>query len=146
ILQATHGIVSGSPSFYKRAFGESAEDFERLLSRPEHFIFNRTWYEELDGKSEFTEFEAQFSSLTTSEKGELIALLSSAKPRQYSDLKKNTSSRRVKQILAFYPPLSEELETEIWTKCRAYRSKQRQAEISIPEDERVEDAELTVAA
>ena len=146
ILQATHGIVSGSPSFFKRAFGECAEDFERLLSRPEHFIFNRTWYEELDGAVEFAEFEAEFSRLTPAERAELVALLSSVKPSQYSDLRNKTSNRRVEKILAFYPPLSEDLEMEIWAKCRAYRSKQRQTEIAIPEEERVEDAGITVAA
>ena len=26
VLQATHGIVSGNPEFYYRAFGESSED------------------------------------------------------------------------------------------------------------------------
>ena len=30
ILQATHGIVSGSPDFFYRAFGESSEDFKEF--------------------------------------------------------------------------------------------------------------------
>jgi hypothetical protein len=146
ILQATHGIVSGSPSFFKRAFGDSPENFERLLCRPEQFIFNRVWYEELDGKSEFAEFEIAFSKLSEVERKELIALLSSAKPSQFAALKKNTASQRLKTILDFYLPLSETREQEIWKRCRDYRLKQREPEISIPEDERVEDAGLTVAA
>ena len=116
------------------------------MSRPEHFIFNRTWYEELDGKGEFDEFNAKFSRLTQTERVELITLLSSAKPSQYSELAKNTASRRIKNILPFYRPLSEQVEEDIWAKCRAYRAKQREAELCIPDDERVEDADLTVAA
>src|SRR5262249_37583490 len=99
ILQATHGIVSGSPSFFKRAFGESPENFECLLSRREQFIFNRVWYEELEGKGEVAEFEAEFGKLSAAERAELIALLSSAKPSQFAALKKNTTSQRIKNIL-----------------------------------------------
>src|SRR5437773_3680853 len=31
ILQATHGIVSGEPDFFKRAFGNTSDEFEALL-------------------------------------------------------------------------------------------------------------------
>ena len=146
ILQATHGIVSGAPSFFKRAFGDSAEGFERLLSRPEHFIFNRAWYEELAGKSEFAEFNAQFSRLSDSERAELIALLSTAKPSQFASLRKNTRSNRIASILEFYLPLPSEKEQEIWSVCREHRFKQKQVDVSIPDDQRVEDAGLTEAA
>jgi hypothetical protein len=146
ILQATHGIVSGAPSFFKRAFGDSAEDFERLLSRPEHFIFNRVWYEELAGKGECAEFNAQFSKLSDGERAELIALLSSAKPSQFASLGKATKSKRIASILEFYLPLPEEKEQKIWTICREHRLKQKQPDVSIPEDQRVEDAGLTEAA
>src|SRR5699024_2756628 len=47
ILQATHGVVSGSPAFFKRAFGENVREFHDLLSRPHHYIFNREWYENM---------------------------------------------------------------------------------------------------
>jgi len=144
ILQATHGIVSGSPSFFKRAFGESAEAFERLLSRPEHFIFNRAWYEELDGKSEFAEFEIQFSRLSETEKTDLIVLLSSSKLSQFAALRKSITNKPIRKILEFYAPLSDEREVEIWDKCRERRSKQQ--DVFVPEDERVEDAGLTEAA
>ena len=40
ILQATHGIVSGGPTFFRRAFGDTAEDFHRILALPHDFIFN----------------------------------------------------------------------------------------------------------
>ena len=146
ILQATHGIVSGAPSFFKRAFGGSPEAFESLLSRPDAFIFNRVWYEELGGKSEFVEFNVQFSKLTQGDRDELITLLSSTKPSQFAGLTKKTKSKRVAKILEFYLPLSEDREQQIWALCRDHRSKQREPEISVPEDQRVEDAGLTEAA
>jgi len=44
-MQATHGVVSGAPTFFKRAFGNSVDAFEALLLRPQHYIFNREWYD-----------------------------------------------------------------------------------------------------
>ena len=41
MLQATHGVVSGSDEFFHRAFGNSFEEFERLLALPHAFIFQR---------------------------------------------------------------------------------------------------------
>src|SRR4029077_8589104 len=34
ILQATHGVVSGDPAFFKRAFGDTVGEFADLLMRP----------------------------------------------------------------------------------------------------------------
>ena len=45
MLQATKGIVSGSPEFFARAYGNSVEEFLHLLSLPHGFIFNRSHYE-----------------------------------------------------------------------------------------------------
>jgi hypothetical protein len=45
ILQATHGVVSGAPQFFNRAFGETSDDYVDLLLHPHHFIFNRDYYE-----------------------------------------------------------------------------------------------------
>ena len=42
ILQATHGVVSGAPTFFRRAFGASAEDFQALLLRQHHALFCHT--------------------------------------------------------------------------------------------------------
>src|SRR5213075_471201 len=75
ILQATHGIVSGEPVFFKRAFGDTFADFETLLARPHHFIFNRDWYETLDGRAEFDEYNAVLNKLGKTDKAELVHLL-----------------------------------------------------------------------
>ena len=54
ILQATHGVVSGDPAFFKRAFGDTQNEFADLLMRPHHFIFNRDWFDYQDGKAQLS--------------------------------------------------------------------------------------------
>jgi len=137
ILQATHGVVSGAPVFFKRAFGDSYEDFENILLRPHHFIFNRDWYERFGGKHEFQEFMGSFRQLSASDKGELLALLSSVEPRDISRLPKKTSNSKLRAILHFYKQLPKEDEERIW-------NLQKSIDYSpMPEDERVEDAGLS---
>ena len=51
MLQATHGVVSGSNDFFLRAFGSSEEEFERLLALPHAFIFQRDFYEHGEGQT-----------------------------------------------------------------------------------------------
>ena len=65
ILQATHGIVSGAPQFFNRAFGENPEQFRALLTMPHHFIFNRTWYQSMGGSGELEEFKKDFKSTSS---------------------------------------------------------------------------------
>ncbi len=134
ILQATHGVVSGNPEFFKRAFGNSYEDFERILLMPQHFIFNRDWYELHEGKPEFDEFTAQFSRLTNSERDDLLALLSSVDVRFFDRLPEHASSSAVANILRFYVPLGKDTEAMIW------KTPKQLPEVS--DEERVEDAGL----
>src|SRR5207249_4545828 len=131
--QATHGVVTGQPKFFKRAFGGSISDFEALLLRPHHFIFNREWYESLDGRSEYEEYQSRFARLTSSQKAELLNLLSSRDPRKFIDLPSLTRDPQLRNTLKFYVPISKEEEATIWAKQKA-----RVAESEVPEDERVE--------
>jgi hypothetical protein len=137
ILQATHGVVSGAPVFFKRAFGDSYQDFEDILLRPHHFIFNRDWYERLAGKPEFDEFTNQFRRLSASDKTELLTLLSSVEPRETAKLPKQTTNSQIRTILHYYKPLPKGEEEKIW-------ALQKNVSYSpMPEDERVEDAGLS---
>lgn len=137
ILQATHGVVSGAPMFFKRAFGDSYQDFEDILLRPHHFIFNRDWYERLAGKPEFNEFTNRFRRLSASDKTELLTLLSSVDPRETGKLSKQTTNSQLRTILNFYKPLPKGEEEKIW-------ALQKNVTYSpMPEDERVEDAGLS---
>lgn len=146
ILQATHGIVSGSPTFFKRAFGDNEQEFESLLFRPHHFIFNRVWYEELNGRAEFDEYQAEMKKLSESEKAELLTILSGYERRDYSKAKKSLSSARLKSIMSYYIGIPREVERKIWEKQKAKLGARKEEQLEVPDDERVEDAGLEVAA
>src|SRR5437667_2246743 len=69
ILQATHGIVSGAPEFFKRAFGDTAEEFETILLHPHDYIFNREWYERHDAAQELQQYRELLATLSPEERG-----------------------------------------------------------------------------
>ena len=90
MLQATHGVVSGSNEFFFRAFGKDQEEFERLLELPHAFIFQRDFYETGDGKGVFDEYLALLRRATNAQRAELIGLLSETllvRPRQQAFLR-----------------------------------------------------------
>jgi hypothetical protein len=136
ILQATHGVVSGAPQFFKRAFGETDAEFHDLLLWPHKFTFNRDWYEKAGGKAEFDEFKAKFSRMSESERAELLWLVSSSDPRNFKDLPQKTKSKQLRELLSFYIPLPKGEEAEIWKRQHS------SADSEVPDDERVEDAGL----
>ncbi len=146
ILQATHGIVSGSPAYFKRAFGGSYEEYTELLHWPNHFILNRAWYEELGGRAELDEFLIELRSLGDAGKAELISLLSSCKPALVKELPSQTLNSRVRKILRYYIPLPDEVERKMWVASSLHRQLQKPLQDQVPEDELVEDAGLQEVA
>lgn len=76
MLQATRGIVSGNPSFFRRAYGEDSQGFERLLGLPHAFIFHREYYENGAGQPLRAQYEALRGRLSPSQESELANLLS----------------------------------------------------------------------
>ena len=76
MLQATHGVVSGSEEFFNRAFGENYDEFERLLVMPHAFIFQREFYEKGEGRPVLDEYLALQRRLAPAQQAELIGLLS----------------------------------------------------------------------
>ena len=145
ILQATHGVVSGAPQFFKRAFGENESEFEALLLRPHHFIFNRVWYEEFGGKPEFEEYLSVLSHLTSSERAKLISTLSNFQNRHFDLMLSSLSDTKLRRIFQFYRPLTDPEEVEIWQKQKALKREQKDL-CEVPDDERVEDAGLELDA
>lgn len=141
ILQATHGIVSGEPVFFKRAFGDTADEFQYILQMPHHFIFNRDWYEVHDKTGRLNEYRTQWDQLDSYEKNELVQLLSSCDPKGFVTLPDQTSSQRLKRILGFYAPLPKDEEAMIWATQKELASRD-EPEISLAEEECVEDAGL----
>jgi hypothetical protein len=141
ILQATHGVVSGDPTFFKRAFGDTVPEFVDLLLRPHHFIFNRDWYEVLGGRAQFAEYQREFKKLTSSERAELLGLIATVDPRELRGQVRLATTSRVRSIMKYYIPLAKGEEAEIWAKQRALK-RQDDPSIVVPDDERVEDAGL----
>jgi hypothetical protein len=142
ILQATHGIVSGAPTFFKRAFGDTVDDYERILLMPHDFIFNRDWYERFDGKDRLTQYRSEFVKLDVYERAELLELLSSCDPSDFAGLPTRATTSPLKRILRFYVPLSDERLFAIWSKQKELARGEEAADIGLAEDERVEDAGL----
>lgn len=138
ILQATRGVVSGEPVFFRHAFGSSVAEFERLLLFPQHYIFNREWYESGPGKAETDEFKHRLKALSDSQRSELRGLLSSVDPARFSSLVDKTADRAIRQLLPAYALLKRDQESEIW------RSRQAPgAPCDLSDDEIVEDAGLS---
>ena len=142
ILQATHGIVSGAPAYFRSAFGNTFEEFESILLRPHHYIFNRSWYEQYEGRAEYEEFQGKMAALSADERTELLSYLCVRDNRSYAQDLTTLSPGRLREAARHFVPLPKEDEQMIWE-----RQRQRRAEtpptVLVPEDERVEDAGLT---
>jgi hypothetical protein len=142
ILQATHGIVSGEPAFFKRAFGDTAEDYQRILLMPHDYIFNRDWYEYHDPTGVFGDFQSEFTKLDAYDRGELLELLSSCDPREFAGLSDRATTKQVKNILRFYVPVPKEELFAIWAKQKELPRTEVRGDLGLAEDERIEDAGL----
>jgi hypothetical protein len=137
ILQATHGVVSGEPVFFKRAFGDTYQDFEEILVRPQHYVFNRAWYELEGGRGEFDDYRSAMRMLSGSQRTELLALLSSVDPSRFRFLAEETPDAALRRALRFYIPIPKHEEMEIWR-----RQRDASDDCNMPAEERVEDAGL----
>jgi hypothetical protein len=141
VLQATHGIVSGAPEFFKRAFGDTFEEYERILMMPHDFIFNRDWYERHDPQGVLNEFRQAFVVLDNYERRELLELLSSCEPREFAGLGARATSKRLRHVLGFYVPVPKADLFKIWERQREI-AQLKPSDFGVPDEERVEDAGL----
>jgi hypothetical protein len=141
VLQATHGVVSGEPEFFKAAFGATHQEFEDILSRPHHMIFNRQWYERYEGRGELDDLRAGLRRLSPSERAELLAFLSAHNPAEYArnlpDLPAN-----IRAVARAYVPMERERELEIRRVQRVRLANGRTATVNLTAEEMVEDAGL----
>ena len=142
VLQATHGVVSGAPEFFKHAFGDTFKDYERILMLPHDFIFNRDWYEHSDPEGRLGAYKEEFAKLDAYERSELIELLSSCDPRAFAGLAAQATSAALKRVLRFYIPRPKEELFAIWAKQKELARSKVTVDLGLPEDERVEDAGL----
>jgi hypothetical protein len=137
ILQATHGVVSGAPEFFRRAFGDTFDEFQEILLLPQDMIFNRDWFERLDGRGEYDSFRAEFTRLSPSRRDELKHILSSVDPRFFPTLVDEADDDALRSILQYYVLRPKAEMMTIWQ-----RQKPVEPEALVPDDERVEDAAL----
>ena len=150
MLQATRGLVSGNPTFFKRAYGEDRYAFERLLSEPHAFIFHRDHYEYGDGQPVRDEYEALRRRLSKSQEQELIGHLAGSQttapslPRAHyrSLLRDSTIDPAIRKVLSFHT-----LDTKDRLSAQETRILPAFAQLNpdpaLPsEDEHVEDAGL----
>ena len=142
ILQATHGIVSGAPEFFRKAFGDTYDEFENVLFRPHHYIFNRYWYEQYGGRPEFDEFQAAMNSLSEAEKTELLEYLCTRDKNDYARDLNSLATGKLRETAWFFKPIPKADEERIWQEQKRRRVEDINAYL-VPEDERVEDAGLT---
>jgi hypothetical protein len=84
ILLATRGLVSPNPDFIRGAFGESFEDFLKILSMPDRYIIYRKHYEN-DGAPAWRK---EFRRLSAEQRDQLLDCLQelNAKPRQRPEI------------------------------------------------------------
>ncbi len=142
VLQATHGIVSGSPDFFKRAFGDTYEEFEQILLRPHPFIFNREWYEKLGGQAQFEAYKSELAGLSPSQREALLEFLGTRSPHEYRHAARGLSDSKLRRVLRHYFHPRKEQEIKIWRKVSKIRAAQERQEALVAEDELVEDAGL----
>jgi hypothetical protein len=145
ILQATHGVVSGEPVFHKAAFGGTADEFEAILARPHHMIFNRHWFERYEGRAELSAYHRDIKRLSASDRGDLLAFLSSRNPAEYAKTL-STLPARIRHVARYYVPLTRRQELKIRATQQARRGLDRIIKIPLAPDEIVEDAGLEEGA
>ena len=75
MLQATRGVVSGNPAFFRRAYGQDHDEFLRLLSYPHGMIFYREHFEKGQGLQIKEEYEALRKRMSKSQEEELLNTL-----------------------------------------------------------------------
>lgn len=142
ILQATHGVVSGAPDFFRKAYGDTYEEFEDILLRPHHFIFNRYWYEKYDGRAEFDSFKATMATLGGDERTELLDYLCSRNKNDYAHDLNDLAVGKLREAARYFVPMPKADEARIWEAQKRRRVESINGYL-VPEDERVEDAALT---
>ena len=146
MLQATKGVVSGSPSFFLRAYGENSEEFERLLRLPHAFIFHREYFENGEGRAQREEYESLRQRLSESQEKELVSLLANPSnghgmgPRHFRQLANDqTVDQRIRELMLFHG-----LDTKEDSKTQSHQllSEMTANVTYLEEEEIVEDAGL----
>jgi len=101
ILNVIKGAVMPGAEFFYRAFGESEEEFERILYMPERVIMWRS----REVTSIEREWLQKFNNLSPSQKAGLLEIVNNNRTKQSLLKAVNThTSKQMKEILEYYIP------------------------------------------
>lgn len=146
MLQVTKGVVSGNPLFFRRAYGQDEDEFERLLRLPHAFIFHREYFEDGEGRGQREEYEALRRSLSPSQEAEFVRLLTNPSngggmgSRYFRRLAADkTIDRQVRQLMMFHGLDTSE---DAQSNGRRLKAEMTAGIDYLDEDEVVEDAGL----
>ena len=143
MLQATHGVVTGSPDFFNVAFGPSVDAFKELLMMPHEFIYGRKHYFIGDGRPVLDQYRSLLNKLSESQKQELIAALAHAHDLKFSGQKRvsydamlldSTLDESIRRVLRYYCKYGQAKPVTIETFANR--------DLVVPRDKKVEDAGL----
>mgnify|MGYP001008463201 CR=1 FL=1 len=105
ILKVTHGIVSPKQDFFEAAFGKSKEEFVKIITMPDNYIFFRSGKKHKEYPKKVKKWEKQYHQFSESEKKDFVLLLEklhkSTKRRE--DLM-DIESNKFKELLKHYYP------------------------------------------
>ena len=96
-------------NFFHYAYGDSTEEFIRLLHLPHDFIFHRDWFHKGGGRGIKDEYDKRKNRMSSSQKEELQKIL--CEKTKTSGLKKNdyeclvsdsTIDKAIRDVLWFY--------------------------------------------
>lgn len=103
ILNVMKGAVMTGEEFFNRAFGSSPEEFRTILHMPERILM----YRKHEPQAEEIDWLRKFEALTTSEKTELISVLSINRTKvTLQKAYAQQSSKKIREIFAYYVPES----------------------------------------
>lgn len=82
MLQPSHGVVSGSPDYFERAYGRTPEEFVNLLDLPHAFLFHRERYETGQGRPKREQYQRLLERMTPAQREQLGEALHSLGPKR----------------------------------------------------------------
>ena len=145
MLQATRGIVSGSPCFFKRAYGDDAHSFLGMLTLPHAFIFYRNFFEHDEGRAAREEYESLRRRLSNSQEEDLLCLLAGSaeevrvRPERFRQMANDHSiDPALRRILRFHELIATDSSKLQWNEILQQDSEPS----TLGSDEVVEDAGL----
>ncbi|MCY4623952.1 MAG: radical SAM protein [Chloroflexi bacterium] len=149
MLQATRGVVSGNPSFFRHAYGQDQQEFLHLISLPHAFIFHRDYFQYGEGRSQRDEYEALRRRLSESQEKELIRLLAGPQSAQRLDegsyfrlANDHSIDPLIRQVVGFHTLGTKYAPSVMGPESLPLYAKLDTDQPTPPEDEVVEDAGL----